>query len=74
MRQRYYPDECDAEKGGHVIEGSFSDIRTLNSMLSSDTSSNQVIGLMFDGLLNVKKNGDLVGALAQGLPTTSPTD
>jgi peptide/nickel transport system substrate-binding protein len=59
------------KKGGHVIEGSFSDIRTLNSMLSSDTASNQVIGLMFDGLLNVKKNGDLIGALAQGLPTTS---
>ncbi|HVD46339.1 MAG TPA: hypothetical protein VNG70_03555, partial [Candidatus Limnocylindria bacterium] len=52
------------KKGGHVIEGNFSDIRTLNSMLSSDTASNQVIGLMFDGLLNVKKNGDLIGALA----------
>ena len=59
------------KKGGHVIEGNFSDIRTLNSMLSSDTASNQVIGLMFDGLLNVKKNGDLIGALAQGVPTIS---
>lgn len=59
------------KKGGHVIEGNFSDIRTLNSMLSSDTASNQVIGLMFDGLLNVKKNGDLIGALAQSVPTTS---
>lgn len=60
-----------AKKGGHVTEGNFSDIRTLNSMLSSDTASNQLIGLMFDGLLNVKKNGDLVGALAQDLPKTS---
>jgi len=60
------------KKGGHVIEGNFSDIRTLNSMLSSDTASNQVIGLMFDGLLNVKKNGDLIGALAQDVPKTSP--
>ena len=59
------------KKGGHVIEGNFTDIRTLNSMLSSDTASNQVIGLMFDGLLNVKKNGDLIGALAQGVPTIS---
>src|SRR5256714_237702 len=59
------------KKGGHVIEGNFSDIRTLNSMLSSDTASNQVIGLMFDGLLNVKKNGDLIGAIAQGVPTIS---
>ncbi|MGA8924058.1 MAG: ABC transporter substrate-binding protein, partial [Candidatus Dormiibacterota bacterium] len=60
------------KKGGHIVEGNFSDIRTFNSMLSSDTASNQLIGLMFDGLLNSKKNGDLVGALAQGLPKTSP--
>ena len=59
------------KKGGHVIEGNFSDVRTFNSMLSSDTASNQLIGLMFDGLLNSKKNGDLVGALAQDLPKTS---
>src|SRR5947208_15292552 len=60
-----------AKKGGHVVEGNFSDIRTLNSMLSSDTASNQVIGLMFDGLLNQKKNGDLIPALASKLPDTS---
>jgi peptide/nickel transport system substrate-binding protein len=59
------------KKGGHVIEGNFSDIRTLNSMLSSDTASNQVIGLMFDGLLNYSKTGDLVPALAKSMPTTS---
>jgi peptide/nickel transport system substrate-binding protein len=60
-----------AKKGGHVVEGNFSDIRTLNSMLSSDTASNQVIGLMFDGLTNYKKNGDLIPALASDLPKTS---
>src|SRR6266571_8635343 len=60
-----------AKKGGHVVEGNFSDIRTLNSMLSTDTASNQVIGLMFDGLLNYKSNGDLVPALASDLPKTS---
>ncbi len=59
------------KKGGHVVEGAFSDVRTFNSMLSSDTASNQLIGLMFDGLLNSKKNGDLIGALAQDLPKTS---
>ncbi|HKW59341.1 MAG TPA: ABC transporter substrate-binding protein [Candidatus Dormibacteraeota bacterium] len=59
------------KKGGHVVEGNFSDIRTLNSMLSSDTASNQVIGLMFDGLLNYKKNGDLIPQLAQDLPKIS---
>ena len=59
------------KKGGHVVEGNFSDIRTLNSMLSSDTASNQVIGLMFDGLLNSKKDGTLIPALASDLPKTS---
>ena len=58
------------KKGGHVVEGNFSDIRTLNSMLSSDTASNQVIGLLFDGLLNYDGNGNLVPALA-ALPKTS---
>jgi peptide/nickel transport system substrate-binding protein len=61
----------NVKKGGHVVEGNFSDIRTLNSMLSSDTASNQVIGLMFDGLLNSRKDGSLVGALAQDVPKTS---
>jgi peptide/nickel transport system substrate-binding protein len=61
-----------AKKGGHVVEGNFSDIRTLNSMLSSDTASNQVIGLMFDGLLNYNKaDGSLIPALASALPQQS---
>ena len=59
------------KKGGHIVEGNFSDIRTLNSMLSSDTASNQVIGLLFDGLLNYKKDGSLIPALAADLPKTS---
>jgi len=59
------------KKGGHVVEGNFSDVRTFNSMLSSDTASNQVIGLMFDGLLNSKANGDLVPALASEMPKIS---
>src|SRR5579864_7143392 len=60
------------KKGGHVVEGNFSDIRTLNSMLSSDTASNQVIGLMFDGLLNYNKaDGSLIPALAASLPQQS---
>jgi peptide/nickel transport system substrate-binding protein len=59
------------KKGGHVVEGNFSDVRTFNSMLSSDTASNQVIGLMFDGLLNSRANGDLIGGLAKDLPQQS---
>src|ERR1700745_1110768 len=60
------------KKGGHVVEGNFSDVRTFNSMLSSDTASNQVIGLMFDGLLNYNKaDGSLIPALASALPQQS---
>src|SRR5207245_10398684 len=59
------------KKGGHVVEGNFTDVRTFNSMLSSDTASNQVIGLMFEGLLKYRKNGDLIPALAADLPKTS---
>ena len=58
------------KKGGHVVEGNFSDVRTFNSMLSSDTASNQVIGLMFNGLTNQKKDGTVIGALAD-VPKTS---
>ena len=60
----------NAKKGGHVVEGNFSDIRTLNSMLSSDTASNQVIGLMFDGLTNQKKDGTIIPALAESWKTS----
>src|SRR5258708_27644934 len=59
------------KKGGHVIEGNFSDIRTLNSMLSSDTASNQVIGLLFDGLTNQKKDGTVIPALAESWKASS---
>ena len=59
------------KKGGHVVEGSFTDIRTFNSMLSSDTASNQVIGLMFDGLTNQKKDGTVIPALAESWKTSS---
>jgi peptide/nickel transport system substrate-binding protein len=40
-------------------------------MLSSDTASNQVIGLMFDGLTNQRKDGSVIGALAEGPPKTT---
>ena len=61
-----------AKKGGHVVEGNFTDVRTFNSMLSSDTASNQVIGLLFDGLLNYNaKDGSLIPSLAASLPQQS---
>ncbi|HEV2139983.1 MAG TPA: ABC transporter substrate-binding protein [Candidatus Dormibacteraeota bacterium] len=60
-----------AKKGGHVVEGWPSDVRTFNSMLSSDTQSNLCIGLMFDGLTSQNKAGDIVPALAESWKTSA---
>jgi peptide/nickel transport system substrate-binding protein len=63
--------EQQAKEGGHVVEGNFTDISFLNSVLSSDTASNQVIAMLFEGMLGSKPNGDLVPRLAQAMPQTS---
>ncbi|HVR88055.1 MAG TPA: ABC transporter substrate-binding protein [Candidatus Limnocylindria bacterium] len=47
--------------GGRVIRGSFSDIRTLNPVVSTDATSSQVSSLMYDALINVNpKTGEPV--------------
>jgi peptide/nickel transport system substrate-binding protein len=59
------------KKGGHLVEGNFTDISFMNSVLSSDTASATVISLLFEGLLTSKPNGDLVPGLA-AMPVVSP--
>jgi peptide/nickel transport system substrate-binding protein len=59
------------KKGGHLVEANISDISSLNSVLSSDTASSQVISMLFEGLLISKPNGDLVPGLAQSMPQVS---
>jgi len=59
------------KKGGHLVEGSFSDLKTMNPVLSSDTVSNTIIGLLYDSLLTSKPNGDLLPLLAKEQPKTS---
>lgn len=59
------------KKGGHVVEGWSNEIKTFNSVLSSDVYSNLVIGLCFDALLNVTAGGDLIPGLAQAVPTVA---
>lgn len=45
--------------GGRVIEGSFSDIRTINPILVSDVPSGVITGLIYDGLITANKdNGE----------------
>ena len=60
-----------AKNGGHVVEGNFTDISFMNSVLSSDTASNQVISMLFEGLIGSKPNGELVPRLAQSMPQAS---
>jgi peptide/nickel transport system substrate-binding protein len=59
------------KKGGHLVEANISDISVLNSVLTSDTASAQVISMMFEGLLISKPNGDLVPGLASAMPQVS---
>jgi peptide/nickel transport system substrate-binding protein len=56
-------------RGGHVTEGWSNEIKTFNSVLSTDVYSNLCIGLCFDGLLNSTASGDQIPALAQSVPS-----
>jgi peptide/nickel transport system substrate-binding protein len=62
---------AQGKKGGHLVEANISDISQLNSVLTSDTASAQVISMMFEGLLISKPNGDLVPGLASAMPQVS---
>ena len=59
-------------KGGKLIEGTISDMKTFNTLNSGDTTSSQMIMQCFDGLLGIAANGDNIPALAQDLPKISP--
>ncbi len=58
-------------KGGKLIEGTISDMKTFNTLNSGDTTSTQMITQCFDGLLGIAANGDNIPALAQDLPKVS---
>ena len=59
------------KKGGHLVEGTFNEIKTMNSVLVSDVYSQIVTSLMFDGLLGGRANGDLFPLIAESMPQTS---
>lgn len=46
------------------IEGSIGDARILNPILNADSASSQIVGLVFEGLLDLDENLDLRGRLA----------
>ena len=58
-------------KGGKLIEGTISDIATFNTLNSGDTSSTQMITLLFDGLQSITAKGDNIPMLASAPPTVS---
>jgi peptide/nickel transport system substrate-binding protein len=61
----------NVKKGGHVVEAEFSDIKTTNPVLSSDTQSNEIIGMLYDTVLSSKQNGDLYPVIAKEMPKIS---
>lgn len=46
-------DTAGIKKGGTIVIGATSDVRTLNPVLVSDTSSGEITDLVFDGLTNI---------------------
>jgi peptide/nickel transport system substrate-binding protein len=46
-------DTANIVKGGTIIRGDVTDVRTLNPLLVSDTASGEVTTLMFDGLVDI---------------------
>src|SRR4051794_37253976 len=46
-------DTTGIKKGGTIIRGDVTDVRTLNPLLVSDTASGEVTSLMFDGLVDI---------------------
>jgi peptide/nickel transport system substrate-binding protein len=58
-------------RGGHLIEGSDSDVGALNPLLWNDTPSLIASNMLFDGLLTSTAEGDAAPLLAKSLPTVS---
>ncbi|MEJ7837392.1 MAG: ABC transporter substrate-binding protein [Thermomicrobiales bacterium] len=58
--------------GGQLIYGQTTDISTLNSVLTDDTYSGQIVGLMFETLLggSVIDGSDVVSGLAESVSVT----
>lgn len=46
-------DTANIVRGGTIIRGDVTDVRTLNPLLVSDTASGEVTSLMFDGLVDI---------------------
>jgi len=61
-----------AVKGGHLVEGNTSDIRSFNSVLVTDVYSSTNVGLLFDPLVQLDGKGNVIPSLSKELPKVSP--
>ncbi|HEX5506738.1 MAG TPA: ABC transporter substrate-binding protein [Thermomicrobiales bacterium] len=68
---KYSTLEPVGKQGGHVSEITFADAKTVNPMLSTDTSSGAVIAYQFNSLIDV--NPDTGGSPFPDLATEVPT-
>lgn len=58
--------------GGHLTEGTFADAQVLNPILSTDTSSGEIISLLFNGVLTINpKTGQPEPRLAETVQASS---
>ncbi len=59
---------ANAVKGGHIVEGTISDISNISPIFNSDTASATVMGRAYDGLLDLDAAGNLIPAIAKSVP------
>ena len=59
---------ANAVKGGHLVEGTISDIANVNPIFLNDTASQVISGRCYDGLLDIQGDGTLIPAIAKAVP------
>lgn len=65
------PSGATPKKGGHVVELSIADIKTLNPVLTSDTASSAIVSQIYDGLYSTDSKAQLFPLLAKDQPKVS---
>ncbi len=61
----YAGDETGPSYGDAIVVSSISDARTLVPILASDSSSSDICGMVFNGLVKYDKNVNIIGDLAE---------
>ncbi|MFH0886568.1 MAG: peptide-binding protein, partial [bacterium] len=64
-RRPHYPNSSQADTAGTLVLSLLGDISMLNPALSSDSSSSSVEGLIFNGLISIDQNLEIIPDLAR---------